>query len=132
MKKILGIVLFLTTLSTYSQEVNNIIYPSIGFEHPQHLDVYVSVVNCDGLPSLLITTFNENPNRKDITTSFKITIKDNKNGSFEDFYFPKKTYKFGKMKIFNCENLSYMAKSTLDWTSNNSTKEIILSFDYEK
>lgn len=130
MKKILGIVLFLITLSTYTQEVNNILYPPIGFEHPMHFDVTVKVVNCNGTPSVLVTTFNENREGKDLEISFQITINDI-NGRSEVFNFPKKTYQFGKMFISKCSNLTYNAVSTLDWTTDNTTKSITIKFDYE-
>jgi hypothetical protein len=109
---------------------NEILYPPIGFEHPLHFDVTVKVVNCDGTPSLLVTTFNENREGKDLEISFQITINDI-NGRSEVFNFPKKTYQFGKMFISTCSNLTYNAVSTLDWTTDNTTKSITIKFDYE-
>lgn len=132
MKQIISFFLIILSISIYSQDTsqNEILYPSVGFEHPLHLDVYVKVVNCNGTPSVLVTTFNENPNRKDIETSFQITISDS-NGKTEVFNFPRKTYQFGKMLIASCSNVSYNASSILDWTRDNSTKTIKLKFDYE-
>lgn len=133
MKKVFTLLLVLTSLITYSQNNNandEILYPQVGFEHPSHLDVYVKVVSCNGTPSLMVTTFNENPKGKEIITSFQITILDN-NGNSEVFNFPKQTYQFGKMLISNCSNLTYNAKSTLHWTADNSAKSIKLKFDYE-
>lgn len=115
--------------ATFSQN-DDIIYPAISFEHPLHLDVFVSVVNCDGIPSLRIGTFNESRARKDIVTSFQITISD-ENGKSEVFNFPNKNYKFGEMLISNCSNLTQKLVSTLNWRTDNSTKKIKLKFDYE-
>lgn len=130
MKTILGIVLFLTTLSTYTQEVNNILYPSIGFEHPQHLDIYVSVVKCNNLPTILITTFNESSEGENIEIGFKIKIVDT-NGESEIFSIPKRIYKFGKMEIESCNDSVNPKRSILDWERDNSTKKITVIFDYE-
>jgi hypothetical protein len=134
------ICLFLIIFTISSQEKSNpsatlwqnneIIYPAIGFEHPLHFDVSVGVVSCNGIPSIMVTTFNESRQRKDIVTSFQITISD-ENGISEVFSFPKKTYNFGQMLTSNCMNLTYKAASILDWTSDNSTKTIKLIFDYE-
>ena len=109
---------------------NEILYPPIGFEHPLHFDVTVKVVNCNGTPRVLVTTFNENHDGKDLEISFQITINDS-NGQSEVFNFPKKTYEFGKMLISDCSNVSYNASSILDWTRNNTTKSISIKFDYE-
>lgn len=133
MKQIISFFLIIFSISIYSQDTSQneeILYPPIGFEHPMHFDVTVKVVNCDGTPSLLVTTFNENREGKDLEISFQITINDI-NGRSEVFNFPKKTYQFGKMFISKCSNLTYNAVSTLDWTTDNTTKSITIKFNYE-
>ena len=133
MKQIISFFLIMFSISIYSQYTSQneeILYPPIGFEHPMHFDVTVKVVNCDGTPSLLVTTFNENREGKDLEISFQITINDI-NGRSEVFNFPKKTYQFGKMFISKCSNLTYNAVSTLDWTTDNTTKSITIKFNYE-
>jgi hypothetical protein len=133
MKQIISFFLIILSISIYSQDTSQneeILYPPVGFEHPLHLDVYVKVVNCNGTPSVLVTTFNENHDGKDLEISFQITINDI-NGKSEVFNFPKKTYKQGEMLISDCSNLFYNASSILDWTSDNSKKIIKLKFDYE-
>lgn len=133
MKQVFTLLLVLSSLMIYSQENNandEILYPPVGFEHPLHFDVTVKVVNCKGTPTVLVTTFNENHDGKDLEISFQITITDN-NGKSEVFNFPKKSYEYGKMLISDCSNVTYNASSILDWTRDNSTKTIKLKFDYE-
>lgn len=126
---LLNLLFFLITFLGFSQD--RILYPAVGFEHPLHLDVYVSVVECNGSSTVLITTFNESPSGDDIRTNFKIIIEDS-NGQSETFYFPTRTYEFGKMEIGSCENaISNDNSSYLNWNRENSTKEITLIFDYE-
>jgi len=128
MTRLLFILAFLNATVGLSQD--RIIYPAVGFEHPLHLDVYVSVVECNNLPTILVTTFNESPISENLEVGFKISIAD-ANGQSEVFYYPKRIYEFGKMEIECCDNSVNPNRSILDWNSDNSTKQINLIFDYE-
>ena len=128
MKRLLLIITFLNATLVLSQD--RVIYPAVGFEHPSHLDVYVSVVECNNLPTILVTTFNESPIREHLEVSFKINIID-ANGQSEIFYYPKRIYEFGKMEIESCDNAVNPNRSILDWNNDNSNKQINLIFDYE-
>lgn len=119
---------FFLNLSFFSQQ-QKIYYQPVQFEHPDHLDVTVKVVDCGGTPTLLLITFNESPERKVITTSFKIKISDEK-GASEEFKFPVRDYEFGKMTIYECGTIDYDGASSLDWSGNNSSKKLTFEFDY--
>lgn len=85
-----------------------------------HFDVMYKIVDCgDGIPRMLITTFNESGKKNDV--AFDIVLKDNK-GTVQTIKVPFFYSKLGEMLIPSCSDtknkfLIHALDSNLDWKS---------------